>query len=123
MITDVILELSLDIFKKFDIFPMPPGAYQDTPERKARYQKIGLLLVLGYGSRTIAAATGVSKTTIKKIRDHMSEHSKLGALDCACGKKRGHLEWCSWRYQKSLSRQQVMNRLKPRPQQLSESAL
>lgn len=112
MITDLILELNLDIFRKFDIFPIPPGAYQSTPERKARYQKVGLLIVLGYGSRTIAAATGVSKTTVKKIKDHLAEYNGLGrSLKCQCGKEKGHQGWCSWRYSRSLRRQQVMNRL------------
>jgi DNA-binding NarL/FixJ family response regulator len=112
MINDSVLELSLEVFKNFDIFPMPPGAYQDTPERKARYQKIGLLIIMGYGTRTIAAAVGVSRNTVKKIRNHMAKHNNLGkSIKCECGKERGHQGWCNWRLQKSIARQQVVNRL------------
>lgn len=108
MITDVMLELSLEIFKKFDIFSIPPGAYQGTPERKARYQKIGLLVLLGYGTRTIAAATGVSKNTVKKIRDYIRVHDNIGhnILSCECGKERDHKGWCSWRFKRSIARQE-----------------
>lgn len=110
MITDSILELPLDIFKKFDVFSMPPRAHLEDPDRKAAYQKVGLLILLGYGIRTIAASVGISKNTVKKIRDHMREHDNIGhnILSCECGKERGHQGWCSWRFKRSTERQQVV---------------
>jgi len=113
MITDVTLELPLDVFKKFDIFPIPSRAYQGTPERKARYQKIGMLIIMGYGSRTIAAATGVSKTTVRKIKTHMNTQGlATDVCKCLCGGEIGHQGWCRDRFKRSKLRQQMMSRLK-----------
>ena len=66
---------------------------------------LDLLMEPGATIRGVAVLAGVSSRTVELYRGEIAHRMP----PCPCGKKAGHLEWCSYRLARSPARQAFMN--------------
>ena len=66
------------------------------------------LIIEGKSIRAVVALTGMAKLTVAKLRLRIKAAGLLS--DCPCGKPNGHRGWCSYRFERSTSRQAVVAR-------------
>jgi len=77
------------------------------PEKRSKVEE---LISKGKGNRLIERETGVSKNTVKKIRQDIITETGNEPL-CKCGQPATHKGWCSERFKKSPKRQATMKKL------------
>lgn len=71
--------------------------------------KASSLLMEGYSIRETARKIGLAKATVNTIKNKFIDGD---SVQCGCGKKAGHPEWCEWRLHRSPKRQAYLNQFK-----------